>query len=71
MVKGRLDKTATTATSYAWLVWEKKAAPAHPRLMWIPPCRKRLERATDYEQGRGLATISPTINRKRPTLISA
>jgi hypothetical protein len=49
MVKGRLDRNATTATSYAWLVWEKKAAAgAAPRLMWIPPCRRLLERETDY-----------------------
>jgi hypothetical protein len=25
MVKGRLDWKATTATGYAWLVWEKRA----------------------------------------------
>ncbi|WFT88022.1 SAM-dependent methyltransferase [Rhizobium leguminosarum] len=48
MVKGRLDRKATTATGYAWLVWEKGAACA-PRLMWIPPCRKALERLHDYD----------------------
>lgn len=47
MVKGRLDIKATTATGYAWLVWEKGTA-ATPRLMWVPPCRKRLERKSDY-----------------------
>jgi hypothetical protein len=47
MVKGRLDGKATTATGYAWLVWEKDATNA-PRLMWVPPCRKRLERSDDY-----------------------
>jgi hypothetical protein len=47
MVRGRLDGKATTATGYAWLVWEKEAA-ITPRLMWVPPCRKRLERAEDY-----------------------
>lgn len=47
MVKGRLDGKATTATGYAWLVWEKKIV-TEPRLMWVPPCRKRLERANDY-----------------------
>ncbi len=26
MLKGRLDPTASTATGYAWLVWEKDAA---------------------------------------------
>lgn len=47
MVKGRLDIKATTATGYAWLVWEKDA-PAIPRLMWVPPCRRKLEREGDY-----------------------
>jgi hypothetical protein len=48
MVKGRLDKKATTATGYAWLVWEKDRPPAPPQLIWIPPCRKQLERDADY-----------------------
>jgi hypothetical protein len=47
IVKGRLDSKATTATGYAWIVWEKKAR-GLPRLMWVPPCRKRLERKMDY-----------------------
>jgi hypothetical protein len=50
MVKGRLDKKASTATGYAWLIWEKQKEPAQvPRLMWVPPCRKNLERAGDYD----------------------
>jgi predicted RNA methylase len=48
LIKGRLDKNASTATSYAWLVWEK-GANDHPRLMWIPPCRRLLERKNDYD----------------------
>ena len=48
MVRGRLDIKATTATGYAWLVWNKLATGA-PRLMWVPPCRKRLEKRGDYE----------------------
>ncbi len=47
MVKGRLDGKATTATGYAWLVWEKELT-GHSKLMWVPPCRKMLERASDY-----------------------
>jgi hypothetical protein len=47
MVKGRLDRKATTATGYAWLVWEKGVG-GLPRLMWVPPCRRELERASDY-----------------------
>jgi hypothetical protein len=47
MVRGRLDRKATTATSYAWLVWEKRTS-GLPRLMWVPPCRKELARKSDY-----------------------
>jgi hypothetical protein len=47
MIKGRLDIKATTATSYAWFVWEK-AGRKDPRLMWVPPCRRELERKGDY-----------------------
>lgn len=49
MVKGRLDAKASTATGYAWFVWEKDATTSMPRLMWVPPCRKSLERASDYD----------------------
>jgi hypothetical protein len=47
MVRGRLDIKASTATGYAWLVWEKQTD-GLPRLMWVPPCRKELERKSDY-----------------------
>lgn len=47
MVKSRLDRRATTATGYAWFVWEKEGA-GEPRLMWVPPCRKALESDADY-----------------------
>ncbi|MGO9675137.1 MAG: SAM-dependent methyltransferase [Methylocella sp.] len=57
MVKGRLDKKATTATGYAWLVWEKDAQRS-PRLMWVPPCRKKLEKANDYELPSKPSTIA-------------
>lgn len=49
MVKGRLDEKASTATGYAWLVWEKDAAYSS-RLMWVPPCRRVLERKGDYSE---------------------
>jgi hypothetical protein len=48
MLRGRLDKNATTATGYAWFVWEHGTTDA-PRLLWIPPCRRRLEGAGDYD----------------------
>ena len=47
MLKGRLDPKASTATGYAWFVWRKDII-AEPRLMWVRPCRKALERREDY-----------------------
>lgn len=48
MHKGRLAPEGSTATAYAWLVWIDGESPT--KLEWIAPCRKRLERASDYEQ---------------------
>jgi len=48
MVKGRLDRAASTATSYCWLVWYRDSPWPGCKLRWIPPCRKTLERAGDY-----------------------
>lgn len=47
MVKGRLDQSASTATGYCWLVWSK-GQEGVTKVVWIPPCRRRLERANDY-----------------------
>jgi hypothetical protein len=47
MVRGRLDRKASTATGYAWVVWRKPLGTIS-RLMWIPPCRKKLELNEDY-----------------------
>lgn len=47
IVKGRVDPKATTATGYAWLIWEKVEAD-QPSIVWIPPCRRSLERPGDY-----------------------
>ena len=47
MVEGRFDSKATTATGYAWFVWDKQNKTS-PRLAWVPPCRKALERKNDY-----------------------
>jgi len=49
MVKGRVDKKASTATGYAWLIWEKDRL-GKSELVWIPACRKSLERPDDYQQ---------------------
>lgn len=47
--KGRLTATGSTATAYCWLVWDKRQTRAPTQFRWIAPCRKRLERASDYE----------------------
>lgn len=46
MVKGRLTATGSTATAYCWLVWSHGLGGS--KFVWIPPCRKKLERAGDY-----------------------
>lgn len=59
MVKGRLDRHASTATSYCWLVWNNFAhdwekpnwqPEGGTRFVWIPPCRSTLERDNDYAE---------------------
>lgn len=48
--KGRLAPEGSTATSYCWLVWMGGGCSdfADTVFEWIPPCRKRLERPSDY-----------------------
>ncbi len=53
ILRGRVDRNASTATGYCWLVWTKAAAP-ETRLVWIPPCRWDLERPGDYDDPRQL-----------------
>lgn len=50
MHKGRLAPEGSTATAYAWLVWLEGAADEGETFFeWFAPCRKRLERSSDYE----------------------
>jgi hypothetical protein len=48
MLRGRLERNASTATGYAWFVWEFRRIGEGPQLAWIPPCRRELERVDDY-----------------------
>lgn len=50
MVKGRVDSSASSATSYSWVVWLKDGQFGDTNMMWIPPCRKELERSEDYRR---------------------
>jgi hypothetical protein len=52
MFKGRLDPKGATATSYCWVVWERTVPWTGTRLVWIPPCRAKLERPGDYPDER-------------------
>lgn len=48
MTKGRWDPAASTATSYAWFVWDRAEAPGRTAFVWIPPgCRQRLTKPDD------------------------
>jgi len=57
MVKGRLDKGASTATAYCWIVWKHEAK--RTEFYWIPQCRAQLEKPSDY---------SPLFSRSLPNL---
>lgn len=63
MVKGRVDRSASTATGYAWFVWRMQESDHLPRLAWVPPCRRSLERDTDY--------LTPRSCRSPPTPLRA
>lgn len=39
-------KKPSTATSYCWIVWVRNMMPQP--FVWIPPCRRQLERFGDY-----------------------
>ena len=60
MVKGRVDKKASTATGYAWLVWEKDRLGRGCELVWVPACRKALEREGDYQQAPRMPKVVPS-----------
>lgn len=58
LVKGRLDKSASTATAYCWVIWiAPSVIETHPNIYgkdtifkWISPCRRKLEKPGDYPQ---------------------
>jgi hypothetical protein len=47
MLEGKLDRDASSATAYCWLVWLNDSEP-DTHLRWIARCRSRLERHSDY-----------------------
>ena len=61
MVKGRFDPLASTATSYAWLVWRLTRIDIREptEIVWIPPCRKELDRLSDRVESEPWQTKVP------------
>lgn len=49
MVKGRVDKKASSATAYCWIIWDKIIYRNSTDFIWIPKCRKSLEKPSDYK----------------------
>lgn len=48
MVRGGVDSDVSSATAYAWFVWIRDRT--GPTVFdWLAPCRKKLERPTDYD----------------------
>lgn len=48
MHKGKLSPKGSSATAYCWIVWSR-GHQGSTAFDWIAPCRKRLERPSDYE----------------------
>ena len=54
MLRGRIDREASSATAYAWFIWRHNLGPfigKTPGIVWFPPgTRARLERDGDYTE---------------------
>ncbi|AWN35761.1 methyltransferase [Methylobacterium radiodurans] len=62
MTKGRWDPDASTATSYAWIVWRMTEQLAAPTFTWIPPgCRRALTRPTDIVRFAARSAAAPLL----------
>jgi len=48
MQKNRLAPDGSTATAYAWFVWDLSAPARRSEIDWIGPCREELEHTDDY-----------------------
>lgn len=60
LVKGRLDRGASSATSYCWIVWLCEGSAA-TMFDWIAPCRGRLDRAIDYPEPQAAPARAPLL----------
>lgn len=51
LVKGRVDPKAVTQMPYMWAVWLHGVDTSEgTKVIWIPPCRKEMEREGDYPE---------------------
>lgn len=57
MVKGRYDPEASSATAYCWLVWQHGLSGT--KMVWIPKCRRELERASDFPLPKQISNAGP------------
>ncbi len=56
MEEGCVAPDTSSATAYAWLILDK-ARPRPSPLVYIPPCRRRLERPEDYDSPEFIARV--------------
>ena len=57
MVRGRFDPDASTASAYFWMVWAHDRDRLPP--VWIPPCRKQMERPSDLDLAESPSLVLP------------
>lgn len=60
MIEGYIAERASTATSYAWILFLHDAATHDTRWRHIPPCRRQLERPDDYPTWTAQARLMTT-----------
>lgn len=62
MTKGRWDPDASTATSYAWVVWLKEPIAAEPVFTWIPPGQRSALTMPDDAARFGVRAAAPLLD---------
>lgn len=54
LVKNEVTSKSSSVTPYAWFVWGTDHVAEETKLIWIPPCKKILERESDYYNNEGV-----------------
>ena len=50
LFKGRVSKKTASATAFSWFVWSFDNVSCETITDWIPPCKLRLEKESDYDE---------------------